>query len=656
MAAFTIGYTPQFIQSDIGAIQKRFADMQSQYDLGYQQSLEAEDAFGNIPVVSQSDMELRDEVLGGFKNRVQSIVDEYGGDYGAASKRLAKEIIATKSNPFFQLAARKAQLAEEQRKLASQPGSIVLQDVRNINLRDAQGNYISPDQLGYNVTTRDYLRKELENAYGNLAKKVREGDYQTLRSTPWLMQKAVTQGITEQEVPAVAEDMMGTLKQMYPTLPEDVVQSIATEQASQLVLGTQNKEQTNWKYQQDYNFGQQKDMYKWQLDEKARREQPAPPNNPFSTSYGEGESAGSNLIQKKKDSLDRFKKVHALHKNLSEISSNQDLSITQLKNDYIKTSYKAPSDGASLGVFLQTNKSGEGGRVSQNILKLYSDIYGTDDLVVDRSGNITGIKSSAVTKVGNRASEILMSSDKEFIQKLYDNVLKPYKNNPTFVELTQKHGLSDIEAAEYVTNEDITRSMRHDRLDRATSDKVVAGIITDLRTNIGDVGNVIDVRTGKKDKDGFNKAINKGTEPIIQFNLNDRTVRLTTRVDGEDKTYDIPINSIQNSALKNFTDSYGKFVDRVYSPSTSTEKPVEFNSGDSRMQFYSKYDPTTKQYYKYLGIKVGNNIYKYSSNPEDVMSGAALPIEYGLDALADLGASRVNDLYGTEPEYKTRQR
>lgn len=303
MAAYTIGYQPQFVQSDIGSIQKRLAEMQSQYDTAYQGQLEAEDAFGNIPVVSQSDAGLRDEVLGGFKNKVQTIVDEYGGDYGAASKRLAKEIIATKSNPFFQLASRKAQLAEEQRKLASQPGSIVLQDVRNVNLRDAQGNYISPDQLGYNVTTRDYLRKELGNAYGNLAKKVREGDYQTLRSTPWLMQKAVTQGITEQEVPAVADDMMGTLKQMYPTLPEDVVQSIATEQASQLVLGTQNKEQANWKYQQDYNFGQQKDMYKWQLDEKARREQPAiPPGLPLSSqSYFEvtDEASTSKSIKNK---------------------------------------------------------------------------------------------------------------------------------------------------------------------------------------------------------------------------------------------------------------------------------------------------------------------------------------------------------------------
>ncbi len=259
MAAFTIGYTPQFIQSDIGAIQKRFADMQSQYDTAYQGRLEAEDAFGNIPVVSQSDMALRDEILEEFKNKAQSIVDEYGGDYGAASKRLAKEIIAAKSNPFFQLAARKTQLAEEQRKLASQPGSIVLQDVRNINLRDAQGNYISPDQLGYNVTTRDYLRKELGLAYADLAKKVTEGDYQSVKGIPWLLQKAVTKGITEEEVPAVAEAMMGTLKQMHPELSDDIAQSIALEQANQLVMGTQNKELADWKYQQDYILDQQKD-------------------------------------------------------------------------------------------------------------------------------------------------------------------------------------------------------------------------------------------------------------------------------------------------------------------------------------------------------------------------------------------------------------
>lgn len=272
MAAFTIGYTPQFIQSDIGAIQKRFADMQSQYDLGYQQSLEAEDAFSAIPTITAEDAAIKEDVLGGFKNRVQGIVDEYGGDYGAAAKRLAKEIISTKSNPFFTAAMLKAQRAEEQRKLASQPGAIILKDVTKTPLRDAQGNYVTADQLDYSVTTRDAIRRELGLAYADLAKKVTEGDYQSVKGVPWLLQKAVTRGITQEEVPAVAENMIATVKQMHPELSDDIAQSIALEQANQLVMGTQTQETSNWQYQQDYNFGQQKDMYKWQLDEKANRE------------------------------------------------------------------------------------------------------------------------------------------------------------------------------------------------------------------------------------------------------------------------------------------------------------------------------------------------------------------------------------------------
>ena len=94
MAQYGIQYTPQFVQSDIGAMQRKFDDLQQGYDTAYSGAVAAEDAFGQFDV-DQRDIELKNEVLGGFKNRVKSLVDRYGGDWGAASKQLASEIVRT---------------------------------------------------------------------------------------------------------------------------------------------------------------------------------------------------------------------------------------------------------------------------------------------------------------------------------------------------------------------------------------------------------------------------------------------------------------------------------------------------------------------------------------------------------------------------------
>jgi len=236
-----IQYTPQFIQTDVGAIQDKLNARQGQYDTAYANALGAEDKFGEFNV-HQKDIDLKNKVIGGFKDRVKTLVDQYGGDYAAASKQLVKEIVNTKNDKFFGLAAERARLAEEQRRLIQQygPNAIVLKDVTKPDLVDAQGNYIRPEDLSSEVLNRKQLEEIIDQDYGMLKNKKREGAL-TKSGTPGYLQSTTVQGINQAEVNQVATDMYNTLKKTRPDLPDDIAINIANNQAKSYVLGSTNQ-------------------------------------------------------------------------------------------------------------------------------------------------------------------------------------------------------------------------------------------------------------------------------------------------------------------------------------------------------------------------------------------------------------------------------
>ena len=236
-----IQYTPQFIQTDVGAIQNKLNARQGQYDAAYAGALGAEDQFGQFDV-HQRDIDLKNKVIGGFKDRVKSIVDQYGGDYASASKQLVKEIVNTKNDKFFKLASERNKLAEEQRRLVQQygPNAIVLKDVTKPDLIDAQGNYIRPEDLSSEVLNREHFEKILDTDFGLLKNKKREGAL-TKSGTPGYLQSTTTQGITVAEVNQVAQDMYNTLKKTRPDLPDDIAINIANNQAKSYILGSTNQ-------------------------------------------------------------------------------------------------------------------------------------------------------------------------------------------------------------------------------------------------------------------------------------------------------------------------------------------------------------------------------------------------------------------------------
>lgn len=230
-----IQYTPQFIQTDVGAIQDKLNARQGQYDTAYASTLGAEDQFGQYDVHAK-DIDLKNKVIGSFKDRVKSLVDQYGGDYAAASKQLVKEIVNTKNDKFFKLAAIRNKYAEEQRRMKQQlgPNAIVMKDVLAKDLMDADGNYINPEDLQTEVLSREQFKEMANREYGYLAKDVQEGKFGQ-SEVAGLLKRQIRTGINSQQVPEVANNIYGLLKKQRPDLPDDVAKSIAMEEARSYV-------------------------------------------------------------------------------------------------------------------------------------------------------------------------------------------------------------------------------------------------------------------------------------------------------------------------------------------------------------------------------------------------------------------------------------
>lgn len=268
MATFGIEYRPQFVQSDVGAMQRRMDELQQAYDQSYMGALAAEDQF-NAFEVDPRDIGLKNEVIGNFRKKVQDILTQYGGDWGAASKAIAKQVIATKQDPFFATATRRHQLAEEERKFkAMNPDAVILKSVRDFDLKDKEGKYIDPSQLDYQVTTRGALMKQLEEQYRGLADDETPLGYTSKGAPAGYTIEQTARGILAGDVNNKASEMFRTLKQQNPELSDDVAADISLSYAKSLVGGISNKtiSDKQWDVNQDMN------VFNWKLKRQAEED------------------------------------------------------------------------------------------------------------------------------------------------------------------------------------------------------------------------------------------------------------------------------------------------------------------------------------------------------------------------------------------------
>lgn len=142
--ATPIQYIPQYVPMDIGTMSDILDRKQAKYNEAYAAPLAFEDAFSQIDVGDASNIAGKNAILGKFQNRIQEIVDRYGGDYGAASEDIAREISKERSNPFYQLAPKAAEAAKQYTLHKKQLGDFGFEKTPlNTQFLDEKGNIIN---------------------------------------------------------------------------------------------------------------------------------------------------------------------------------------------------------------------------------------------------------------------------------------------------------------------------------------------------------------------------------------------------------------------------------------------------------------------------------------------------------------------------------
>jgi len=138
-------------------VQQNLQQHQGKYDVGFGEALAAKDMYSSAEV-SENDIANKNNIVSKFTNNMDEMVKEkYGGDWGRASKEVARMVTNVRQNPFWDTAKILKERQEEARKLKTQYGSeaLVFDDLMGRGSIDPEtGKVISPDQLQYDIRKR----------------------------------------------------------------------------------------------------------------------------------------------------------------------------------------------------------------------------------------------------------------------------------------------------------------------------------------------------------------------------------------------------------------------------------------------------------------------------------------------------------------------
>ncbi len=245
MAEITpVRFTPQFDPITHQGYVSQLQRLQSEYDKAYANQLAAEDMYSQLPTAVE-DIAGKQMLIGNFQSKIQDLVDKAGGDYGAVSKQIAREVSRLRQNPFVQLTAQKSKLAEEERQMRAKLGvnAIPIQSVLGKSILDEEGNLqMTQDDLQYNILDqRDILQRALQE-YSPLSKQRREGELKQVR--PGLLKQDTIFGLTKQEAAEKAPEIAEYLISQYPELAQAArsgsfnIEDFSSNIANQLVMGS----------------------------------------------------------------------------------------------------------------------------------------------------------------------------------------------------------------------------------------------------------------------------------------------------------------------------------------------------------------------------------------------------------------------------------
>lgn len=114
----TVRFTPQFIETDAGVLERALQSREQAYLQGLQLATAAEEKFGEAPVVA-GDLEARDVLSRQFSDDIADIVNKTAGkDYGAAIPQILQRAAQQKKQGFYQQANQRYARQQEIQKAA----------------------------------------------------------------------------------------------------------------------------------------------------------------------------------------------------------------------------------------------------------------------------------------------------------------------------------------------------------------------------------------------------------------------------------------------------------------------------------------------------------------------------------------------------------
>lgn len=186
----TIGqYESFFNPIPIDFIQSELDKRQNRYDAAYAGSLAARDELSNVQV-GLADLGSKNQIISQGIGDISKMVEEkYGGDWGRASKEVARNISNLRANPFWnaQKEAQKQRDIAQELKIKYGSNAMIFNDPTNLSVLDNQGRVRDFSQFQPDIVEKgDWLKTARELLAGltpdQIPIKLTEAEYGYLRS------------------------------------------------------------------------------------------------------------------------------------------------------------------------------------------------------------------------------------------------------------------------------------------------------------------------------------------------------------------------------------------------------------------------------------------------------------------------------------------
>ena len=135
-------------------VQQNLQQHQQKYDVGYGEALAAKDMYAGTEV-GVEDIAGKNQLVTDFTKNMDTMVKEkYGGDWGRASKEVARMVTNVRQNPFWDTAKTLKERREQERQLVMKYGPKALQfkSLQGVSAIDpATGQVRKPEELEFDV-------------------------------------------------------------------------------------------------------------------------------------------------------------------------------------------------------------------------------------------------------------------------------------------------------------------------------------------------------------------------------------------------------------------------------------------------------------------------------------------------------------------------